>query len=315
MPPRKTKPGNIRNRSLVVGKNILTTKVHFIYNEDFAKKALRKTFLAKCPGWEEFKLERARVNKSVIRSTNTSYSVECPEPVLSNLQEQHLFRKMNVLFYLAERYRQKWLQLRQTKHRLLVKRCLIHAYSLRRFLAAINNGLIRSAIRLFRKDDAGYRSVCVKSEAGLTMLVAIEKFNYAKGIKFSTYFTKSLAWNLSREWSRSLRRYKREKNNLSIPENESNIILLNLCVQSDATVYDAAEELLAARKVLLENLHVIPPRSRLLLIERYGIGMDKKTDQEITEKYKITRRNLYSLVNLAISKLQKHLHGRHEFTF
>jgi RNA polymerase primary sigma factor len=110
-------------------------------------------------------------------------------PLLSQEEETHLFRKMNYLKFRADRLRQKLNPRTASVSRLdKIERLQTEAQEAR-------NQIIEANLRLVFSLAKRYASVGSAAfdefmgEGHVTLMRAVEKFDFARGVKFSTYAT------------------------------------------------------------------------------------------------------------------------------
>ncbi len=108
--------------------------------------------------------------------------------VLTAEQERFLFRKFNYLKYLA---RQEIRSLDWTdpsgRQIRTIRRYVMEAESIKHFLIRSNLRLVVSIARKHTRNEQEMPELV--SEGNLAILNAVEKFNYERGVKFSTYAT------------------------------------------------------------------------------------------------------------------------------
>jgi RNA polymerase primary sigma factor len=130
-------------------------------------------------------------------------------PLLSRRQEAHLFRKMNYLKYKASSLREQ-LDPANPSSRLMDQIEKLHGESV-----ATKNEILRANLRLVvsivkRYAKTGEDFYDLISDGNMTLIRAVEKFDFSRGNKFSTYASWALFKNFARsipEESRRLRRF------------------------------------------------------------------------------------------------------------
>ena len=129
-------------------------------------------------------------------------------PLLTREQEQHLFRKMNYLKYKASVLRD----------RLDVRRPRMTAMELvlkfANDAAAVKNDIIRANLRLVVSIAKRYASgpghlFELISDGNMSLIRAVEKFDFARGFRFSTYATWAIIKNFARTIPTELRQRAR----------------------------------------------------------------------------------------------------------
>jgi RNA polymerase primary sigma factor len=134
-------------------------------------------YWASAPGWLPF--TRASALAGACGDT----------PLLSTEQEVHLFRKMNYLLYRAGKLR--------AAHAHAWAADLDEIARLQQEALAVKNQLIRANLRLvvaLAKRQVGWRSGFSElvSDGNLALIRAVEKFDFSRGFRFSTYATRAI---------------------------------------------------------------------------------------------------------------------------
>ncbi|MBI1315090.1 sigma-70 family RNA polymerase sigma factor [bacterium] len=120
-------------------------------------------------------------------------------PVLTREQEQFLFRRMNFLKFQAGQIRNHLTRSRQKARDMeRIEELLEQSLTIKNVLIRCNLRLVVSVARKHRRDSAGFFEMI--SDGNMTLIRAIEKFDYRRGNKFSTYAT----WALMRSYARSV---------------------------------------------------------------------------------------------------------------
>ncbi len=176
---------------------LLKKPVDYIYNEDFDDPAKEADILAAMPDEEKFEgqLASKRVPKDVPAEMAHLYEY----PLLTKPQEQHLFRQMNYLKHRLHRIQEN---LNRGKAR---TQELDHIEELQAKINAVRERLIRCNMRLvvsYAKKHVGLEGNLWEliSDGNMSLLRAVEKFNYGFGNKFSTY----ASWAIMKNFARSI---------------------------------------------------------------------------------------------------------------
>src|SRR5262249_14679004 len=120
-------------------------------------------------------------------------------PLLSREQEAHLFRKMNYLKYRAAK-------LREALDPARARTADLDEYErLQGEALAVKNQIIRANLRLvvsIAKKRVGTTNNFFElvSDGNMSLIRAVEKFDFARGFKFSTY----ASWAIMKNFARSI---------------------------------------------------------------------------------------------------------------
>ena len=183
-------------------------------------------------------------------------------PLLSREQEAHQFRKMNCLKCLAERAR--W----RTVPGRFRRRDLEEFERLRNEVVAVRHQIIQANLRLVvsiaRRFAGRYGDVNeLISTGNLALIRAVDKFDFARGYKFSTYAT----WSITNEF-----RFERRESHLRGRFVPVHAALLQVTVD---TRDDPVEHLRfqdGGEWIVTHLLGRLDERERRILVGRFGIG-------------------------------------------
>ena len=148
--------------------------------------------LGRCPASDE-PMKKPRLPAGLPPYLASLYEV----PLLTRMQEAHLFRKMNYLKYKAGKLRGK-LDPSQPKSSLMdqIERLYDEA-------VATKNQIIRANLRLVvsiakRHVGPAENFFELVSDGNMSLMRAVEKFDFARGYKFSTYASWAIMKNFAR---------------------------------------------------------------------------------------------------------------------
>lgn len=225
-------------------------------------------------------------------------------PLLTPAEEADLFRRMNLLRYQAHVIQcrlQEDSELRgqlQSAEELTryAEACLNAADAVRSRIVRANVRLVVSIARRFVSDHEDLDELI--SDGNAVLLNAVERFDYSRGFRFSTYATHAIRREYYRRYRRSRRR--REVEVITEPG-----ILRS--VAADRTLdehYEKEAELLAAVETLMQE-H-LDQRDREILRSRVGLDSDKpaQTLREIGEKLGISKERVRQLQARAVNSLR-----------
>ena len=154
--------------------------------------------------------ENRQATKKVPRPTGLpSYLASMYDtPLLTREQEQHLFRKMNLLKYKASELRDR---LDPRRPRMTAME-LVERYA--KDASSIKNDIVRANLRLVVSIAKRYASGPAHlfeliSDGNMSLIRAAEKFDFARGFRFSTYATWAIMKNFARTIPTELRQRAR----------------------------------------------------------------------------------------------------------
>lgn len=218
-------------------------------------------------------------------------------PLLTAAQEVHLFRKANYLKYKARKLRGGLDPASPAPAAMEQVERLYHQ------AVAVKNEIIRANLRLVVSVAKRYAKgpehlFQLISDGNMSLLRAVEKFDYARGFKFSTYATWALVKNYARTIPQELRYQSRFRSPsddvLTAAPDERNARLRawNIAWESEEKV-----------SRLLGHLS---DREQQLIRYRFGLGDENNpmTLRAVGQKMGITKERVRQLESRAIAKLR-----------
>jgi RNA polymerase primary sigma factor len=216
-----------------------------------------------------------------------------PAPLLSREQEAHLFRKMNYLKSLACRLRDRIDPAHARAAELdEVERLLVEAGAVRHRIIEANLRLVISVAKRLTCPE-GDLSERV-SDGNLALVKAVDRFDYARGNKFSTYAT----WAILNDLRRTERRRNRHVRFV-----HGDWVMLRAAADTRADEHEQEEAHRQRRCQVERLLDRLDGRERTIIAGRYGIGGTEKTLKEIGAELGITRERVRQLELRAQEKL------------
>ena len=219
-------------------------------------------------------------------------------PLLTREQEAHLFRKMNYLKYKAARLRER---LDPVHPRVGLMDEIQH---LREEALAVKNQIIRANLRLvvsIAKRHIGPRTNFFElvSDGNMSLLRAVEKFDYMRGNKFSTYAT----WAVMKNFARTIPEENYRRDRFVTGQEET----------FDAATDDTIDEseyqahLGHLRTSLASILVRLDEREREIIVSRFGLeeGHEAETLEQVGRRLGVTKERIRQLQARALGKLRK----------
>lgn len=273
-------------------QRLLAAPVDFIPSPEFATAASAAEILAAPP--EPLRTPRtATIPDGIPTYLSSLYST----PLLTPGQERHQFRRFNFLKYRAHAGLAR-LNPKRPNATLLdqIEADLAAAEAVRNQIVQANLRLVVANARHFCDQDHTFEDLV--SDGNLSLVQAVEKFDYSRGFRFSTYATHAIR----RTYFRRMGRKQKEKTRVVFAPPE----LLQEApevLQSEHIEHDQARlyELLLAR--MAEKLS---ERELLILKCRFAIDSDASspTLQVLAADLGICKERVRQLQNRAISKLR-----------
>ena len=219
-------------------------------------------------------------------------------PLLSREEEQYWFRKFNYLKFRASELRER-IDAKRPKSKDLdqLEELLTEAGEVKNFLIRSNLRLVVSIAKRHIKPTTNFFEMV--SDGNMSLIRAIEKFDYTKGNKFSTY----ASWAIMKNFARS------------IPQEHK---VLDRYRTGHEAVFDASPDYRAnqfrdeltnqkQRHVIMNILDQLEDRERAILMHRYGLeqGTEPKTLQQVGERFGVTKERIRQLESRALKKALK----------
>jgi len=219
-------------------------------------------------------------------------------PLLTREDEQYWFRKMNYLKFRAAEL-QKKIDPKRPKQNDLddLERFTAEATEVKNFLIRSNLRLVVSIAKKYIKPTNNFFEMV--SDGNMSLIRAIEKFDYTKGNKFSTYAT----WAIMKNFARSIPAEHKRLDRFRTGKDE---------VFQHSTEYRGSqfEEEVVNRnqnRVLMDILGQLDPRERDIVMFRYGLGEvdEPLTLEQVGQRFGVTKERIRQLESRALRKLRK----------
>jgi RNA polymerase sigma factor (sigma-70 family) len=299
---QRTRSSMYRVLNEIRAQRLLEQHVEYIANPTFDDPAQEAVILAEMPGAQAFETARRgmRVPKDAPPELASLYEM----PLLSKEQEQHLFRKMNFLKYRAGKLLEAiTLPSGLVNYQRLrvddldkIEHYLEEANKIKDLLINCNMRLVVSIAKRHSGQTDNFFELL--SDGNMSLIRAVEKFDYFRGNKFSTY----ASWAIMKNYARSIPEEKTRRERY-VTGSEEFFDATPDSRTDEQEVVAAAEQ--ATHKVnrLLEYLD---PREREIIRLRAGLdnGVEGMTLEKIGERLGITKERVRQLNVRAMKKLR-----------
>lgn len=291
---RKSEDGSALRQQ---AKKLLQTEVKFIYSDEF------KTISSEDARLEEIDRLPTRGQTPAKNHSDHYEPLAClgsalSEPLLSGDSEQHEFRRMNYFKFAANRLRSAINPQRPSKRNLAeIQRLLDEA-------AAARDRIVRANLRLVvanagKYGSAGYGFEDLFSDGVLSLMEAIEKFNYRRGFRFSTYATHCIR----RSFYRRIERQQKDRRRFlpTAPE-----ILHSTPDREASDDGQSTADLLLVGQLLHRFNDCLSERERRIIEGRFGLGEQTRTHTllELSGELGICKERVRQVEHRAIEKLR-----------
>ena len=286
--------GKTADRLRQRASELLATEVDFISSDSFQEQDAASTILA---GGNLPALVRSLVRGDKVSDLPPHLARLCNVDLLTAEDERDLFSRMNYLKFRAGTLRAKLNRNRPGAARVAeIEALLSDAEAIRDHLIRANMRLVISIVKKFVSPQFSFDDLL--SDGMMTLMNAVEKFDFERGYRFSTYAYRSIARNAYR---RIMDRKKEQSRYTAVPEES---------VESaedeggTASMDEGTWELL--RGLLSQFMSSLDEREQLIVSARYALGEHRQvqTFQSIADQLGVSKERIRQLEHRAVGKLQ-----------
>ncbi len=302
---QRTRTSMYRVINEVRAQRLLEQPLDYIYNPSFDDPALDAVILAPMPDAEEYEAKRRSMHapKDVPPELASCYEY----PLLSKDQEQHLFRQMNYLKHKAAKLRNglrkpgdEAAEVDPSRVRIQVLKDIedlqAQANAVKEVLINANMRLVVSIAKKHSAQADNFFELV--SDGNMSLIRAVEKFDYGRGFKFSTY----ASWAIMKNFARSIPDEKHRRERFVTGHEE--VFEIAPDTRSDEHEIVATHE--RATHSVNRLLEYLEPREREIIRMRAGLDDHGKnmTLEEIGQQFGITKERVRQLNARAMKKLR-----------
>jgi len=221
----------------------------------------------------------------------------CSTDLLSHEEEAALFREMNYLKYRASLLQSELKASAPNPEDLQALRNLLQAaVKIRDHLVKANARLVISVVKKFVTPLNSFDEIL--SDGLLTLMHAVEKFDYDRGFRFSTYAYRSIA----RDAYRAVKTTSKEEARLTRDAEEWAFS------DSEGVSGESQDELWSSLSELTSNMvQRLDRRERFIIRSRYALGAHRKkrSFQDLADKLGVSKERARQLEQRAMKKLRE----------
>ncbi|GAC1472132.1 MAG: sigma-70 family RNA polymerase sigma factor [Isosphaeraceae bacterium] len=273
---------------------LLSVKLEAMTHPSFDEPGARETILGPLPEPADGKgPRRTKVPKGLPPYLASLYEV----PLLAREQEAHLFRKMNYLKYLANALRAK---LDPPSARTSE---LEEIERLQEDALAVKNQIIRSNLRLvvsIAKRHVGPSNNFFElvSDGNMSLIRAVEKFDYSRGNKFSTY----ASWAIMKNFARTIPEENHRRDRFVTGHEE----MFDAAADNRTDEHEYENALKRMQEAVKGMLGRLDDRERRIIVSRYGLnGVPEQTLEQLGRELGITKERVRQIESRAQEKLRR----------
>jgi len=273
-------------------EHVLQLPLDFIPNALFGRASAEKVVNQPFPGLADVK--RVRRPSGLPAYLASLYEV----PLLTREQEVWLFRKFNFLKFKAVNLREQ-LDPERPNSRLMdqIERLYEEIVELKNRIVRANLRLVVSIAK--RRVAPGDSFFDLVSDGNMSLIRAVEKFDYARGNKFSTY----ASWAIMKNYARTIPDEHRRRDRFRAADME----MLQAAADRRADEYQqrlAASDRLRQVSKFLDRLD---QREQTIIIRRYGLDHEHEpqTLKEVGSALGVTKERVRQIEAKALEKLRE----------
>lgn len=283
----------------VRARRLLETKLEFVAHPSFDDPSAIAEILGASPDPDESRVPgRSTAPRGLPSYLASLYDV----PLLTAKQERSLFRKMNYLKYRAHQLR-AGLDPGRCDAALLdeIERLQAEALALKNRIIGANLRLVVSVAKKYAGPANNLFELI--SDGNMTLIRAVERFDFARGFKFSTYAT----WAIVKNLNRSIPEERNRRNRLVTAQSE----MFEAAADDRGDVLRQERDHRRNQEVVRELLDQLNARERRILIGRYGLGDgEPQTLEQIGRELRVTKERVRQLEARAREKLRTMANAR-----
>ena len=220
-------------------------------------------------------------------------------PLLKKEEEQALFRLYNYLKYKASHMRERLRETRSPKVEDIeeVERFLDEANRIKNRLVQANLRLVVNIAKRHVSPHTNFFELI--SDGNMSLIRAVDKFDYMRGFKFSTY----ASWAIMKNFARTVPKAGKRRERFMTGHDELLEMTEDLRFEGeepyrepDVTVRENIERLLGE----------LQPREREIVMRRFGLGdvAGPQTLEEVGKHFGVTKERIRQIETRALRKLR-----------
>lgn len=242
-------------------------------------------------------LRKTKRSASVVESSPYWTRID-DVPLLTAAEEAFLFKKFNYLKFKAQKLREK-LDPKRPKMSLAdeIERLWREAVATKKRIVSANLRLVVSIAKKYAGGSTGFSDLV--GDGNVSLMKAVEKFDFSTGNRFSTYAT----WALYRNFARSIPDERRQLERFRAAD----VALLELRQDHRSSPRQAERVYREQTSQVAQFMSALNEREREIIELRYGFGAQAKpqTLRQVGENIGVTKERVRQIEIRALAKLRK----------
>ena len=275
-------------------EQVMELPLDHIYNTDFEDVSREAEYLGPVP--EPASAPRkVRVPAGLPSYLAALYDV----PLLTREQEYHLFRKMNYLKHKASRLRETLETAKGNKTAIMDEIDDLYEAAVR-----VKNKVVQSNLRLVvsiakRHVASTDDFFALVSDGNMSLIRAVEKFDYSRGNKFSTY----ASWAIMKNFARTIPSEFKHRDRFRTTTEE--LFVARQDDRLDPYVEETVQR--SRQRELSKILNRLDEREQKIITARFGLGRGAEplTLKQVGEEMGVTKERIRQLEARALTKLRE----------
>jgi RNA polymerase primary sigma factor len=291
----RTRTSVYRILNEVRAQRLLAQPLEYIYSSVFDDPSAEAEILGRMPNLAEYETQRQqmRIPKDAPPELASLYEM----PLLSKDQEQHLFRKMNYLKHKANKLRERLdpahARIQEIKR---IEDLQIEANAIKDQLISSNMRLVVAIAKKHAAQTDNFFELL--SDGNMSLIRAVEKFDYSRGNKFSTY----ASWAIMKNFARSIPEEKRRRERYVTGHEE----MFDIAPDTRSDEQELVSSVEQSKNRVNRLLQYLDPRERQIIQMRAGLDnySEGMTLEEIGQQLGITKERVRQLNVRIMNKLR-----------